>query len=79
MFVLRQAVTFVNQQLIRFRKYVLFTNNFAQLFDERVVRFKLCGTGRHGWIWFPKSLFDRGELMIHYAPDLLGARASPPQ
>ena len=61
MFVLRQAVAFVNQQLIGFRKNVLFTDNFAQFLDERIVRFKLCGTGSHGWTWFAKSLFYRGE------------------
>ena len=33
MFVLGQAVAFVNQQLIRLGKNVFFTNNFAQFFD----------------------------------------------
>jgi hypothetical protein len=37
MFVLRKAVTFVNQKLIWLRKNVLFANNLAEFGDEGFV------------------------------------------
>ena len=41
MFVLRQAVAFVDQQLSRFRENIFIANDRAQFFEEAFVHFKL--------------------------------------
>ena len=50
MLMLWQAIALIDEQLFWIRKDVFTANNFTEIFQERIVRFKLCGACSHGLI-----------------------------